>query len=300
MLNIKSFCLRWASACLEFLKTILMVPLSTFHHRSSESSIKTGSYALSLEGKKRCNLKTPEPCFGTNKSLVITFGEGKSGQRWLALNLLNVFPEQYFDYIVMVHDNSSWNHYSGYDKIVWIHVRGQFRFWYVKRFAPPHILRAYRYIWIIDDDARFHFNTRAYECVVEKYNVLLSSPGRWTDFVEIGPLVIGKAWIWTCLWDYLSEKNSLGYGLDNIWCGVINTCFRETLPSRACAILDIFVVHHDSERINNAQIGLAEMPAYEKPYKLYWAKMQEFGPIAVDLAHVNICNSKVSQAYTRK
>jgi hypothetical protein len=253
----------------------------------------------------------------TNKSLIITFWSKKSSQQWLALNLLSVFPERYFDYMVMVHDNSSWNQHPAYDKVIWIHVKSQLRFWYIKRFVAPHTFRAYRYIWVVDDDARFHFNPRVYECVADKYNISLSSPareggaiihrltrvssnysskvGRWTDFVEIGPIFIAKASAWNCLWKYLSEKVGLGYGLDNIWCGILSTCLRQSSVSKICAILDVFVVHHDSMQINSVGIGVAEMPAYRNYYKNYWAKLRVLGAVADGLTNLHVCASELSK-----
>jgi hypothetical protein len=273
-------------------------------------------YALTMERRNDCNLRTPNRCFSTNKSLVITFWQQLSNQRWLALNLLKAFPDKYFDYMIMVYDNSSWVQHPAYDKAIWIHVKSQFRFWYVKRFLSPHTLRAYRYVWIIDDDARFHFNTRVYECIAATYNILLSAPGRgdgasihnitrvssnytskigrWTDFVEIGPLLIATSSAWICLWYYLSEKTSLGYGFDNIWCSVLGLCLQDSSSSRVCAILDAFVVHHDSKKINTLHHGIAEMPAYQRHYKKHWSKMLEFGPVAPNSTSLDTCISKVS------
>lgn len=147
--------------------------------------------------------------------------------------MLTAFPEQYYDYVIMVHDNSSWTSHDAFKKAIWISVDSQLRFWYVKRFIPIHVLRAYRYMWIIDDDAHPIFSARHYECVADHYNIFLSSPvyagsvegfhaitrlvpeatrriGRWTDFVEIGPLVVGQTNAWRCLWNLLSASVGLG------------------------------------------------------------------------------------------
>jgi hypothetical protein len=276
-----------------------------------------GDYVLSLERRTNCNLRTPTNCFGTKKSLVITFWSQKSSQRWLVLNLLSVFPEKYYDYMVMIYDNSSWNHHPAYAKAIWIHVKDQLRFWYVKRFVPPHILRAYRYIWIIDDDARFYFNPRVYECVADKYNISLSAPargegvimheitkvsprhtfriGRWTDFVEIGPIFIAKGSVWICLWNYLSEKVGLGYGLDEKWCRILSKhCFRQSSITKICAILDAFVMHHDSTTINTLKLGMLEISAYKK-YINYSSKKLVFGAVASDSTDLHLCTTKLSK-----
>jgi hypothetical protein len=237
----------------------------------------------------------------------------------LAPNLLSVFPEKYFDYIVMVYDNSSWNHHPAYDKVIWIHVKNQLKFWYVKRFLSPHTLRAYRYVWVLDDDIRFYFNPRVYECIADKYNISLSSPGRgegatihkitkispkyisqigrWTDHVEIGPIFIAKAPVWICLWKLLSEKVGLGYGLDGIWCKVISErCFGQSSISKICAVLDAFAVHHDSMKINNIAMGSAERPAYSEYYNQYSSGKRVFEAVAPNSSYLDLCTSKLLKA----
>ena len=121
----------------------------------------------------------------------------------------------------MLHDDTDWSSHPSYKTFVWIRVANQVRFWYIKRFLPPHVLRAYNYVWIVDDDAQLTFNPLIYECIVKHLKILFSSPkrlsgsvshyitlqdrngqrniGRWTDFVEIGPVVVGEGYIWVCL-----------------------------------------------------------------------------------------------------
>jgi hypothetical protein len=276
------------------------------------------NYVLSLERRTNCNLENTSNCFGTEKSLMISFWSQKSSQRWLVLNLLSVFPEKYFDYIVMVHDNSTWSHHPAYGKIIWIHVQGQLRLWYIKRFISPHTLRAYRYVWVVDDDTRFYFNPRVYECVADKYNISLSAPargegiiihkitklsprytsrvGRWTDHIEIGPIFIAKSSVWICLWKFLSEKVGLGYGLDGIWCRVLSErCLRQSSITKTCAVLDAFVAHHDAKTINTARVGMAERPAYKEYYKNYSSKKLVFGAVAPNSLELDLCTSKLSK-----
>jgi hypothetical protein len=298
--------------------TNVLIKQSTTPVVQSAAKLSVNSnHSLSFERRVDCNLQTPDNCHTTNKSLIITFWGQKSSQHWLVSNLLSAFPDRYFDYIVMIHDNSSWNHYPAYDKIIWIHVKRQLRFWYLKRFISPHTLRAYRYVWILDDDIRLDFNTRVYECVADKFKILLSSPargqgrtiykvtrkvsnytsriGRWTDFVETGPIFVAQTLAATCIWNYIDEKVGLGYGLDLVWCRVLSTqCFQQRSISKICAILDAFVAHHESTRITTLQIGLDEMPAYSKYYKKYSSKKLLFGPVASDSSALNQCKAKVS------
>jgi hypothetical protein len=119
--------------------------------------------------------------------------------------------------------------------------------------------------------------------------------GRWTDFVEIGPIFIAKASVWICLWNYLSEKVGLGYGLDEKWCRILSErCLRQSSISKVCAILDAFVMHHDSTTINTLPIGMAEIPAYRK-YAKYSSKRLVFGAIAPDSTDLDLCITKLSK-----
>jgi hypothetical protein len=297
--------------------------LSTLSFASPSISIKTtltnmvnrqqvGS--LSLERKEKCNLPNLPKCFNTNKSLVISFWTQRSRSKWLSNNLLNLFPEEHYDYVVMVHDNSSWTSHKSFRKIVWIVVDIQQRFWYIKRFIPIYVLKAYKYIWIVDDDAHPIFNPLHYECVVDYYNISLSSPiyagkiqgihavtrlvpsavnrvGRWTDFVEIGPVVVAKSSVWQCLWHLLSPAVGLGYGLDNIWCKYISfRCLQQTTFGNVCAILDTFGSIHDSPLgMTTGWLGVQEMPAYNAYYSKFSSKITTIGTVANDLSVYNSC-----------
>jgi hypothetical protein len=277
----------------------------------------SSDYKLSFERRVDCNLQTPNNCRGTNKSLVVTFWGQDSTRRWITKNFLSAFPEKYFDYMIMIYDNSTWNHHPVYEKAIWIRVKNQIRYWYIKRFLAPHTLRAYRYIWIVDEDTRFDFNTQAYECVADQFNILLSAPGRltgsfsylitrisphytskigrWTDFVETGPIVIAHSSALACLWNYISERGSSGHGLDLVWCRILSAeCFQQYPLSKVCAILDTFAVDHDSSGITTVYSGGAELPIYDKYYPNYKTKRLVFGAIATDSSAFDICAEKLS------
>jgi hypothetical protein len=156
-----------------------------------------------------------------------------------------------------------------------------------------------------------------YECVVEKFNISLSAPargegiimhpitklhqnyvtriGRWTDFVEIGPIFIAKASVWICLWTHLSEKVGLGYGLDTIWCRVLSQrCSRQSSVSKICAILDAFIMHHDSTKVNTLQVGMPELPAYRQ-YTNYSSQKRVFGAVAPNSTDLHLCNLELTK-----
>ena len=275
------------------------------------------NYSLNFERRVNCNFQTPNNCHTTNKSLVITSWGYRSKKHWLPWNMLSVFPEKHFEYIVVIHDNSTWNQHPNYNKIIWIHVDRQLGYWYFKRFLSPHTLRAYRYIWIVDDDISFNFSTRVYECVLDKFKIPLSSPareqgkisikitkralnytsrvGRWTDYVEIGPLLVAQRLAAICIWNYLSESGGSGYGLDLIWCKLLSArCFQQRSVSKICAILDAFSTNHHSPRINSLRNGLLERQLYQHYYLNYSSKQLVFGPVASDRSSLRDCEEQLS------
>ena len=273
--------------------------------------------SLSLERKENCNLQNLAACRSSQKSLVLTFWTERSRNKWLSRQLLTLFPEKYYDYVIMVHDNSTWTNHEAFKKAIWIFADIQQKFWFIKRFIPMHILKAYRYVWIIDDDAHPLFNPRHYECVTDAYNISLSSPvyagpiqgihrithlmpemahlvGRWTDFVEIGPLVMGQSSAWQCLWNLFSPAVGLGFGLDNVWCRYLSLhCMQHTAFGNVCAILDVFGSYHDSPMgMTSGALGARELPAYDAFYPKYGSKFATFGAVAKNLSIYNSCNVK--------
>ncbi|CAF1506473.1 unnamed protein product [Adineta ricciae] len=257
---------------------------------------------INFERQSECNLENPGKCSKLNKSLLITFWGERSSQFWLTKNLHLKYPERNFDYLIMIYDNSTWNSHPIYSKAIWIRVENQKRFWFIKRFLSRHLIESYRFIWILDEDVQFDFHPLTYECVVNHYQILLSSPGRllgsisylitrisplyedkigrWTDFVETGPLIVFHSSALSCLWNFINEKVSSGYGLDLIWCQILSQiCFKNISSKKICAILDSFSMNHLSQGINTVDVGNRELPAYQEYYRKYKTKKQSFGPI---------------------
>ncbi|CAF1436746.1 unnamed protein product [Adineta steineri] len=269
--------------------------------------------SVSLEGETDCNLDKKINCYKVNKSLVVTFWRESSRDKWLAKNILKVFDEKHFVRIIMVHDDSNWSSYPNKDLFIWIYVNAQKRFWYIKRFLTPTILRAYKYVWIIDDDVEVLFQPLQYECVATKLNIHLSAPGRlngvvsheitrtdknfagkigrWTDFVEIGPIVIGNSLTWECIWKFLSPFVGLGYGLDLVWCRLIahNCEISNATMQTTCAIIDVFQHNHLSNYIASTTAGKKEGPAYNEYYNDIRTKKVIFGPLANNLTVYSSC-----------
>lgn len=268
--------------------------------------------SLTFERRQSCHLRKRSPCRKSNKSLVITFWSEKSRSRWVSQNILTAFPSDSFDHIVFVFDNSTWNGHPAYQQSIFIHVDSQIRFWFVKRFVPTTISKQYRYIWILDDDAQLTFDPKQYECVVDRLSISLSSPsrmkgawrhevtsfhadyidriGRWTDFVEIGPIFVASSEAWSCIDYYLDEVINWGWGLDMIWCKMLSTMCFSSNRENVCAVLDVFNFIHQSETVNSGQIGWKELSFYEKFYPSLQSERKTYGPLARDVSVIKMCN----------
>ncbi|CAF1615891.1 unnamed protein product [Rotaria magnacalcarata] len=267
---------------------------------------------ISLEGDRDCNLINRSLCYTTKKSLVVSFWRDSSRKKWLAKNIFKVFPGDHFTRVIMIHDKSNWFNFHNHEQLIWIHVNAQKRFWYMKRFITPEILSAYKYIWVLDDDVELLFDSLHYECVIAQLNVSFSSPGRlkgitshaitrvnqdyankigrWTDFIEIGPIVVGTSSAWQCLWHYMSAFVGLGWGFDLVWCRLLaHKCSLNITMERSCAVLDIFGVDHLSEYIATTALGSQETPAYNEYYGNFHTKQVNIAPLANDINIYSSC-----------
>ena len=75
--------------------------------------------------------------------------------------------------------------------------------------------------------------------------------GRWTDFVEVGPMVVTTPETWRCILEYIDPSTGSGYGVDYTWCKMIaGRCPPSGDSSKVCAILDAFSIDHESTRIS--------------------------------------------------
>ena len=270
--------------------------------------------SLSFERRDRCNVNSKQPCRSTNKSLLMTFWSEKSKKDWMAQNILSAFPTHSFDHLIFVYDNSTWHSHPGYDKFIWIHVQGQIRFWYVKRFLPPSTIKSYKYIWIVDDDSRLTFAPLHYQCVIERLRIPLSAPGRltgamshsitrvdddfkdrigrWTDFVETGPTFVATSAAWLCIYRFLSASTGSGWELDSIWCHILAVrCLPNSSPRKVCAILDAFGLDHQSDQINSVSYGAPESIFYQKRFYNWRAAHRTYGPLARNRSLVDSCSS---------
>ncbi|UJR28398.1 hypothetical protein I4U23_009639 [Adineta vaga] len=132
--------------------------------------------------------------------------------------------------------------------------------------------------WFIDEDVRFGFNPLVYECILEHYQIFLSSPGRLLAFA--------------CIWNLMNEKVSTGYILDLVCCQILNQIyFRNISSKQICSILDSFSIDHLSDGINTVDVGNQELSVYEDLYRNYKTKRQAIGPIVKDLSILYGCTN---------
>jgi hypothetical protein len=285
---------------------IIKQQLQYFNQRHDET--------ITFERRTLCNYKNNQTCYSTNKSLVVTFWDKKSVDKWVSQNILSAFPLHSFDHIIFVHDNSSWNSHPGYQHFIWIHITGQHRLWYLKRFLLPTIAESYAFIWIIDDDAKLNFNSLHYQCIVKNLNVSLSAParlagkvshpitrmnasfreriGRWTDFIETGPIVVASSLVWQCIYTLIDASTGTGWGIDLVWCNMLaeHCPLSKSEHRKVCAILDAFTVDHQSTGVNSGKEGTPELGVYTLIRKAWSAKRQNIGPLAKDNKLITICS----------
>jgi len=279
-----------------------------------QSTISSADNRLTFERRVLCHHKDQKSCYSTNKSLVISFWSQKSKNKWLSQNISAAFPLHSFDHIIFVHDNSIWLSHPNYKDFMWISIIGQHRLWYLKRFVLPSITRSYSYIWVIDDDAKLNFSPLHYQCVVRNLSISLSAPGRqqgalsheitkvnsqyqnkigrWTDFIETGPIFVASSQTWECIHKYIDSATGSGWGLDLVWCNLTaDQCLPlSTLNSnRTCAILDVFTVDHQSNSVNSAGDGGPELSLYLTPYEKWKTQMKNLNSLAEDNQLVDMC-----------
>ncbi len=114
--------------------------------------------------------------------------------------------------------------------------------------------------------------------------------GRWTDFVEIGPIVVASASAWECIWHFLSAFVGLGWGFDHIWCRLLaHNCGSNITMQKTCAVIDIFKVNHLALDVGSTEAGRKEMPAYDEYYGRFNTQKANIGPLAGNLSIYSSC-----------
>lgn len=143
------------------------------------------------------------------RSLVATFVGGAARER--VARALASFPPERFSLMVFVYDDSEWGGEPWAHRATIVHVRGQMKWWYVKRFLHPELVAGYEYLLLLDDDVALapSFDADGFVGVLREHAVGLGQPahapgsatsaqyvhalaqrpgvlGLWTNFVEIG------------------------------------------------------------------------------------------------------------------
>jgi len=175
---------------------------------------------------------------GGKKKSLISLPVGKKSKNNVDKLINQVFGLKKFDFILFHFDNSEWNEFDWYKKVTSIRVLGQMKWWYIKRFITKELADDYKYIFLIDDDSEListNFEVEEYINILDKYHVHISQPsqnpfnsyhpvvakqcnsiGRWTDFVECGPMIVFSSYSWkTCGWECVANEMSSGWGLDS-------------------------------------------------------------------------------------
>jgi hypothetical protein len=129
--------------------------------------------------------------------------------------------------------------------------------------------------------------------ITRQVNKLQPNIGRWTNFIEIGPVIVGESNVWQCLWHYLLPTVGAGYGLDFAWCRIIGElCLDEAQRLKTCALLDIFGIHHESKAFSRAGDLSNDFNAHKK-YRNFSVRRKNIGFLAENIQVFNICSLQV-------
>ncbi|KAI9143632.1 hypothetical protein BKA69DRAFT_1173517 [Paraphysoderma sedebokerense] len=189
----------------------------------------------------------------------------------------------YFSFMFFHYDDSSWQDFPNYDRIVSIRSLNQSKFWFAKRFLQPETVQNYDYIVLWDDDIALSdsFDLADLLKYLKKYHIHFAQPaltsgtshnpqrnlvkhheneeqGRFTNFVEIMvPIVSTSAW--SCAWRLIPYDVKSAWGLDYMWypaCASQGFC--------RFAVLDKYtIVHMDQKSFDRSvRSHVREMSSY--------------------------------------
>jgi hypothetical protein len=181
-----------------------------------------------------------------------------------SINVINETVWKFLDngagrVMLFAYDKYDWSSQSWYwdDRVILVRHLRQMKWWFIKRFVTPLTVEAYDYIWFADDDASFDWNPHTFMDILDRFQIELAQPshktqppcspsswrvthqvanntGRWTNFIECGPLAIVSKNLWSrCLWNFIQDDLTSGYGLDEMWhhaCNAPKTAVIDALP----------------------------------------------------------------------
>ena len=189
--------------------------------------------------------------------------------------------------MLFAYDSFDWSSQKWYndERVILVRHLKQMKWWFIKRFVTPLTVEPYDYLWFSDDDASFSWNPHEFMDLLDAHQVELAQPshfthqpcapsgwpiahhrstqnggginGRWTNFVECGPLAIVKKTLWKqCLWNFLQDDLTSGYGLDELW--------HDACKAKS-AIIDKYPMCHNSTKAASSASTRIYDPVLEWP-----------------------------------
>ena len=109
------------------------------------------------------------------KSLVVTFSGAKSMLE--TDELIRKFNTPRYKIILFVYDKSEWTTYPWIDDVIFVRIARTMKWWFVKHFLHPELVRAYEYILLIDEDCNTkNLNPDLMLDDARKYGVQIGQP----------------------------------------------------------------------------------------------------------------------------
>ncbi|EDQ89453.1 uncharacterized protein MONBRDRAFT_7905 [Monosiga brevicollis MX1] len=248
----------------------------------------------------------PYKAIGT-RSLRVLVGMTVGGSCMYRVDtLIKRWGTEHFHYMLFHFDKADWGDlaYNNRPTNAVKHYRYQFglKMTHYKRHITPKVMQDYDYFFLIDCDTDLeHFDVDAYLKIVNRFNIPISQPavarssllrrssdhrtcrhvpgphfGRWTSFVENGPVAVFSRTAWDCVYDLVQGDLGSGWGIDYKWCAyAADRCrlgYRERHEraggnwGRVCAVIDAQQVYHLDERSASELFGARYQPrqdAYE-------------------------------------
>lgn len=213
---------------------------------------------LNLEGFP--NMLGPVFTDENTKSLIaIPVGEKakESIDKWV-----QKFGTKDFKFVFFVYDNSSWSQFEWHKEVIFIHYPKQIKWWYIKRFITPQVVDAYKLVIFADDDVDVeHMDPIGLVEVFLKNELEVAQPahrkghpishyitlqvegnhiGRWTNFCEIGPVLLFSPQAYQCAYHLIQIDLASGWGYDTLW--------TKFCKFKRVAIIDKYPLIHVSRR----------------------------------------------------
>lgn len=206
-------------------------------------------------------------------------------------------------------DDADFTIYEWHDQATHVHHKGQMKWWFVKRFLTPQMVQGYEFLFLWDDDldvedlqpleylriARNHqlhlsspsFSSQSFDSTYWPIMIVPSGaeksgkPVRYTNFVECtAPVVSTRAW--DCIWHYLQNDLSSGWGYDLGWYALCNEVLRHHT-----GLVDVTPITHKSARSAAGKTGFREKASKEQIALLRRFELDLHEPMVIVSAAAN-------------